>query len=395
MEHECVVVGGGILGLFTALRVRKELGFEVTVLVPPQQCGQIPRIDSVRNHAWLQSGALYPGLAKAVGPIMRWSGLMLHEELGLPIPTTRGVFRVDARSEEELMRTMDLLQLGHELEDLSDAKAKDLLMDLFLPGFKHYGVPDTPFDEALVLNTAKAYAKYLGVQFLEAEVDSLKQDDQSGVGASLMVGGMSIRADYVVLCCGTGIPSLLESLQIEHPLQVQQSVLITLNSNGHMRAPLFVDRTRNLSAVRHRASDVLRSGAIVLGGIGRCEVADPNARRKVLPEEKEKIVQILPEPMRSKARSAPATAGHKTEAVKDGNTSVEPYVACVPNFPGLIYAVPGKATLAYWAAQLVGQLLKKLKKSPRARRISPKPSLAESTEKYRMHHELAIDETAD
>jgi hypothetical protein len=386
---------------------------EVTVIMPTPPESKIPRIDSLRNHQWAHSGALYDQLPKTDAEMMRRSLRELHESVGFPQPDPNlfGVFRVDEAAEAVLIANVKRLGLEAEVGLLPENDSRKLARDFYLAGFRHYATSDKPFDEAGLLQTARQVAEEEGVRFRAAEVVKLIEDPSSACGMALVlrIGGvaeklLNWRSDYIVLCAGSQIPKLLESISVQHRLQVFQSALLTIDNNRYLDAALFVDRVSEFAVVRHKVMPrILPAGALVVGARYREPVLDPSEERIVTNLEKRAIVRLLPPSLWCRAEGAKATAGHKTENMdENGQPSVAPFVTNVPGYERVLYGIPGKASLAYWAAGHVVERFKQLNTRARgssgmaSERLANQRTAADELPnlafEYRMHHTHQIDE---
>src|SRR3712207_6620629 len=127
-----------------------------------------------------------------------------------------------------------------------------------------------------------------------------------------------------------------------------------------MKTPLLVDRsagrpTSGLSVAQHSQDKVGPKGCLVIGSKGRVELApDEKNPRAVTPEENKRLEGLVPSGLLPTRRGLElrVTAGLKTENCDGkGNPSVDRWVRTWEEYPGVVAAVPGKATLALLAAE--------------------------------------------
>jgi hypothetical protein len=320
----------------------------------------------------------------------------MHEKMGVPIPNATGVFRfLGEASVEEFLRWAEELQLLNEIRLVSDDEAKMTLGAFYQSGFIHFYVPDTLFKEADLMNKARHVAKEKGVYFRKSDI-SLIPEPTSPIGFLISTEKERIEPEFVILCAGRGTPSLLGQLTIQHPLAVFQSCLLRIRCGDVMQTPLLVDRsegtpTSGLSAVQHLSDALPPDGCVVMGNRERRPLEGREVfTRNVTSEEDAKLTAMLPKKLgelkRGRALSAIACA--KTEAMEgDQQPSVNPWVESWPEFPGLVAVVPGKATLALFAAY---EALKRIE--PGTDFSSIVPAGADLSEPFRMHHEHDLDE---
>jgi hypothetical protein len=357
----------------TALTLQDEHSIDTALVTAPWVEGEIPQVDTLRNHSWKQSGLLYADRLDASGDLpaaayLMWGwGDRLFDRVNLPPPRTRGVFAVDDRRRRTLLEAANRLGIGSEVNQLSQSEAREYAGDFFKPEHSHILVPDCPFDESNLLSTARKQAIQAGVQFFQGEVN-LARDEKGNFFAR--IHGQVIHPRLLVLCAGAGTIKLLDQVGVQHTLQVRSSGLIRIHGcDDAMRAPLFADRCLNLSVVRHAPAPVTPDGCLVVGSGHAWPVQRLDGSRIITQSQKSEIVDLLPHTLRVKAIHAPATLGYKTE-LASGPTHriVDPVVELVS--PNLIWAVPGKVTLAYYAADRVSHQAKKL--LGRGRKHSPK-----------------------
>src|SRR5215207_8107784 len=89
-------------------------------------------------------------------------------------------------------------------------------------------------------------------------------------GYRLQTSDELIEPRYTVVCAGSWIPAILESLGLSHPLVINRSGLLVLPHADSMSAPLLADRSRDLSFVRHIS--IPPHGRLVVGDKGRASV---------------------------------------------------------------------------------------------------------------------------
>ena len=353
MDRDAVVVGGGILGLMVAVLLAEE-GRQVDVFVSPQP---EPRSDSQRNHSWLQSGLLYPG--NIISRRMYYDGLGLLDHFVVPHPTKQGIFRFSSSKEVEVfLAHAKEVQLLGKVEEVSDAEARRELGAFYQPGCFHFRVPDAPFPEAEVMERARSRARVLGVRFWESRVD-IEPDPASETGYVLVTENQRIIPRLTVVCAGAGTPRLLSGLNIQHPLVVNQSVLLVIKEVGAMRVPLLADRTTGLTVVAWDTREIPPRGRLVVGAGDRRELGlkEQDLVRKVRPSEQDSLIRLLPSDLPLTRGNHRFTAGQKTDVVMNGKSQVAPWVHACEDFPGLIFAIPGKATLAFAVAQRILDLV--------------------------------------
>ncbi len=406
-QRELVIVGGGILGFMVAHAAYRRGFRDITVYEDP---GPLKlNADTFRNHAWLQSGLLYAKSNFEAAKILSEWGKSMLVEFGYLPPETKGIFRFSddgGDSEREFKDRVGRLQLSDDVRRLSQDEARRALGLFFLPDSVHYLVPDTPFDEAFLLHIARQRAIARKMHLREAQISLLKWP-ASNQGFVIQVDDRDIiESRYTVLCAGAGLPTLLGQLGLPHPLAVFRSALLRIGNGSVLRVPLLVDISENLpssglSVIQHHPTTVKPKGCIVVGSKDRVRLR-PNevAHRKVTRKEANDLRRLVPSLLRpSKRSSTRFVAGHKTEACDaNGKPSVEPWINPYREYPGLVAAVPGKATQALYVAERVLDSFKG--KRPRSNRKAPAPPLPLPPGKIsdyipRMHHHEDFDGVLD
>jgi glycine/D-amino acid oxidase-like deaminating enzyme len=357
---DLVIVGEGILGRVAALLARKRLPRSKRIVVVAERTptGAIPSADTHRNHCWLQSGMLYGGNALLAAHMLT-SGRALHREVGLTLPQNQGIFRIGEEHKREILETAQMLGLQDSVHVMARHAAQSQLGQFYEPGYAHFTVPDAPFDEPRVMAELRTQAQLLGVEWMHGRV-SLKR-----VGGDSVVvvtdpdsqETIQIEAPCVVLCAGSGNVELLDSIGVLHELVVYQSGLIRIYDDRLMRTCLLADRTKQLSVVGFPAGGLHAHGCTVIGGGEKVRVSAARlrsrARRRLSGAEIENLWRMLPRDFRHRHEgNARFTVGYKTEMLTKGaaGSTVDSSVREASELRNLVYAVPGKATLAYHCA---------------------------------------------
>lgn len=389
VEREVVVVGGGLVGLMTALLVATETTLDVCVFADDSP---EPRTDSQRNHAWLQSGLLYVGSNLLAAGHMYEAGRAMHRQLGFRIPAERGVFRYATEAAaQRFLEHAKGIHLDREVEKLNETSARAALGRFFEPGHANYEVPDCPFDIAGLMNAARNQARAGGATFRVERVQVEAAQD-APAGYRLSTSQELIEPRFAVVCAGSATPAILESLGLPHPLVINRSGLLVLPRADGMNAALLADRTLELSVVKH--ASVAPHGRLVVGDDGRARVAPADGMtRKLTPAERKKLLSCVPSSVRQRAGDIRATACHKTDYLRaDGKTTVEPWVESYERYPGLVFATPGKATMAlYTARRILDRLLPSRRSTPGGGQSSQPPPGSEWNETIKTHFHPDFD----
>jgi glycine/D-amino acid oxidase-like deaminating enzyme len=358
------VVGDGILGLNIAWEL-SERNLRVVVFCKPHDAS--PQADTLRNHGWLQSGLLYAASPNAGNRKAAWemreSAKNMLQRASMTYPEARGVFRMPAESQQatEFVNAVGELGMSKLVERINEREARERLGPFFLPSFIHFLVPDTTFDQAELLNILRwRLERHFHVEFRPEEV-SLVQESASSSGFVIQSQGVLFEAQHTFLCAGSGNVSLLQQLGLSTPLAVFRSALMDVPLGGVMNTPLLVDLSREssshvtagLSVAHHEPCPNMPEGCLVIGSRSRRKLINPEVR-EVSQEEAADLEKLAPEAIRRHPafRDRRFVAGHKTEGVDElGVPSVNATFHQWPEYPGLVSANPGKATLAFYSAK--------------------------------------------
>lgn len=384
---DVAVVGSGILGLLVAKRIA-DSGRRVVVFGGRELPGTIPHRDSQRNHTWIQSGLLYaPEYGAAFATAMWGDGLRLLECAAMGRPPSGGVFCFPtADSADSFHELAADCRLDGEIALLRQSEARASLGPMFQEGYRYFRVPDAPFPEQELMERLYRLAIASGrVQFL---LDDVSLDHTSCGRVTVRASDTTFSPHTTVLCAGCGTPRLLAQVGVTAPLRVVRSPLLRIydehrapTSFGMIKTSLVVDRNSGLAIVRAPMRST-RHCCTIIGDRQRTELPAAAATRNriVTYDERRKLLALLPPTLADLAANSPATAGHKTEArLPDGASTVAPWVESYETvgLPGLIAALPGKATLALRAADQVLALVqgRRTERGPRTEPASERSSM--------------------
>ncbi|MDR3403464.1 MAG: FAD-dependent oxidoreductase [Chthoniobacter sp.] len=396
------IVGGGILGVLIAFLAAAR-GYAVRVVRMGD--GEVPRADSLRNHAWLQSGLLYGSeLGRAIRRQMRLSGVGLLEMFGLPVPVERGIFGLKDETEAaQLLANAEELNIASCVDRIPDGEAKRQAGEFYVSGRPYFWVPDAPFEEGGIMAAARDQAKANGAEF--ANVDrpvKLRRDESSPCGVAVDIGGCWPGSQIVILAAGSRTRSLLNQIGVDRNLVVSQSPLLVTPTCAPLRVPLYVDRKTGLSVVRHAPSSSHPNGCLVIGNTHRREIPSSavEQRRELNDKDLQSLGDLLPPRIRKAiltAKGTRYTAGHKTEICRPGmGCTVEPWIEAIEEYPGLFAAIPGKATMALYTAEnvldRVDEFFRRTAPAVIANPPIPFPTNTPWDGRIPLHHEKEYDE---
>lgn len=331
---------------------------------------------------------------------------------GYPPPQTKGIFRfIDdgGKSEKEFNDRAEYLLISSKVKRLTENEARQALGPFFKAGFIHYWVPDTPFDEAFLLDKARQRAKALNINLLRAEVSNIAKRDGDNAGLVFEIDRQHIvETRNLILCAGSGLPAILDALGVQHPLAVFRSALLRIARGNVMRTPLLVDISEDqpasgLAIVQHSAAAVPPKGCLVVGSRNRVRLTPEEVKTRVVTrQEDERLQDLVPRSLLPAKRGTElrVEAGYKTETCdKDGNPSVAHWIESWDAYPGLVAAVPGKATQALYVAEKIMDYFKSpvedLVARPNAPPSTSPPPGEESEYVPKMHHDPIFDGVLD
>ncbi len=380
VRPDVTVVGGGILGAMVTYVLSVRFGLR-TVMIRKSDKGT-PQAETLRNHAWLQSGLLYLDAEPRWLPTKMYrAGVTMLEEFGVPLPSTPSIFRVESDEKAEaFLAKARRLAVGAMVSQVESARKLAWLTDRFHEdGRPAFYTPDSPFSEAELLEAA--FQAILGegngsIKEVSAPA-TLERDAGFDGGCAVRVDGTIYDSPVTVLAAGAGTPSLLKSLEIETCLGVYRSPLLVVGGNEHMKVPMLVDLDSGLAVASHTPRAAPPDGRLVIGNRERKlltaqQVAGP---RKVTADDQNSILGLLTDPDDLlRGRMHRFTAGYKVEAhfrgdVEDlaGKPRVVPWSKSFQRYEGLIAAVPGKATMSlYHAEQIAAEVERLLGRTPHA-----------------------------
>ena len=359
---DIAVIGGGILGLaVTALAARA--GYRALVL-RLNDSGR-PRADTLRNQGWLQSGLMYVDKFKddrkrgrRLAAQMYAAGLAMLTSLGLPHPGEDDHAVIRLRNEEEglnLEADAESLRIDG-VKQLDSRSAKQGLGDIYEDGI-FYSLPDAPFPEAVVLTKLRDASYRFGADVIQVSAPAqLVRDSGSESGVRIDLAGLQIYSKATIAAAGAGNSQLLGNLEIATATKLRQTPLLVLHESFATQAPIFADRVRGFSFVRHPAEErSLPNGALVIGTRVDREVEFrlPDYR-KIERDDLDRFAEYLPPLLRDRMRYGRFTAGY--EVIPDKRLErkdVEPWIEWVDGFPALLQAMPGRATMGMFVAQQV------------------------------------------
>lgn len=371
-ECDIAIAGGGILGLAIAA-LASQRGYRVLVARLGDQ-GR-PRADTLRNQGWLQSGIMYINRfatnrdrGRVLAKQMYAAGVDMLHDLEIPEATSSGVLRVRTPADAQLLEADAALLRLPGVSPFVDRAALNRELGPLLEEGIYYKIPDSPFPEAEVLARLRGIAERHGTRFLIVDQPmQFESSARSESGVRLRNSDHQVDSRVTIAAAGAGTLQLLQDLRLDPQIAIQQTPLLVLNGVPNVATPLFADRARGFSLVRHPCG---RGGskrdAIVVGTkvVRRVEFALPDAR-EISKEDIEEFASCLPPALSHEMPRGRFTAGYEVVNDDSGLEYFEPDVRRVAGFRGLWVAMPGRATMGLFVAREVLQAIERELGPPR------------------------------
>jgi len=393
-KGDIAIIGGGILGVVLAHEAAAA-GFKPVVFRLSDE--EVPFADSLRNQSWLQSGLRYVRHNAPLAQRMWAFGRRLHEALGVPVPSGRGVFKLQSKDVPIFLEDVRNLGVTTDVKELTAEEADRLLGRHYESGHHYYSTPESPFDEAKLIRQGREQAERRNAVFCEiakpAEIIPLAGQSPSH---RIRVDGKEMEFGTTILAAGAGNIPLLETLGGQVRIKIVQTPLLVLPGAPTIETAIFIDRSSKFSLVAHPPGRGRSDGCMVFAA----EVNEPiglhclPSGRKVHPDKRAALRAAVPDPLKSRLAQSRVTAGWELSVVRDEAElhTAEPFIESAQGHDDIVIAMPGRATLALYAAE---RIMAKLR-----RRKSPKDEDSAVSSSWnpmsiRMHHEDYYDHRLD
>lgn len=362
-----VIVGGGLGGLSAAIEAASSLWSRARgndVLVLRASDTPLPRSEALRAPSWWHSGLHYArrvdadlDFAAQLGAMTRLAEQRYRIDLQRVPP---GIMRLPKSGLARFWLAVQQLGIRSRVRKLDADEAQRLLGPVYVPGGDgvYFEVPDRPFGEADVLAVLRMHARALGVHLRELESGaSLEVDPGAPCRCRVLAGERVLTPDALVLAAGAETPQLLEQLGIErsyHQLVVERTTSMVVTKTL-FAASMIADYGAGWTATQ------LERGRYVftMSGLRKLE-----AEHGSLDEFSDAPARALRERFELVTRTS-ITGHHRFvpgfEVRKEGipdPAHARILVERAPRaFPGVVWTLSGRGTLALAAAQLaVAQL---------------------------------------
>jgi hypothetical protein len=289
-------------------------------------------------------------VARQFGPdmsaaqLMRRAGKVLLDEFQFNAPR-RGFMRLAAQKAsiiEARARTLGVevrLHVGAHLESALGGCYRGR------GDTSYWEVPDGPFPEADAIALARNRARSAGAILREIKSAArLEPDADSPCGVAAVIDGERIGAAGILIAAGAGTPGLLADLDLHDVFEAVRTPLLFVIRDDVLRAPLLVDRVERYAITQ----PVLGRLTYGIPLHAKIEPGDPDARR-VDRFEKEKLLDSF----QSHSKIVLAAGEFRFDAGFEiwargagGLQKLMPIIDSHPGFPGVVWALPGRATMA-------------------------------------------------
>lgn len=377
-DYDFFIIGGGILGTAVAF-LAAEAGYGVIVV--RLNDASRPRADTLRNQGWLQSGCLYKRADfpddKTYMRVVRRTlagGRDMLRGLRIEPSTERAVLRVKTGSKKHIdfEARRKLLRIEAITPVLKPDEAEAMVgRYLYESDSTYYSPPDSPFDEALVVERLRAQAIAAGAQFIDLTTPVTLERTTGGL--RVHIEDLTIEPPVTLIAAGAGTVRCLADL--DHPPLAELRQTPLLAYSGERAAslpPIFIDYERGFSSVRHRTGGVASGAAVVVGTkIHRnVEFKQPEARR-ISSTDISDFEDCLSDPFKSLILEGRFTAGFELIPRDKTRSYLAPWIE---DLGDALLASPGRATLGWAAAREVFRLMLTKAGEIGRRNIGPVPS---------------------
>ena len=212
----------------------------------------------------------------------------------------------------------------------------------------------------------------------------------------LRIDGRELEAGATVLAAGSGNVPLLAALGSALRLDLRQTPMLVIPGLPVIQSPILLDRSDGYSVVAHPAGTCRVEGCMVIGTRVHEEVEYGSVdQRCVSPETQRRVYDSLPKCIQDRFGDARFTAGWEPIPVRAGQrgSPSEPWVERIEEHPDAIVALPGRATLALYAAETAFGMLPGLSGRRSPDDVGARPDLPGSpwSTTIHMHHEKQYD----
>ncbi|HLW02065.1 MAG TPA: FAD-dependent oxidoreductase [Ktedonobacterales bacterium] len=206
-DYDYAIVGGGVSGLMTALRLAK-CGYRVGLF----EKGDIGSEASISNHGMIHSGALYSEFHPDVAILCREANSLFHETFSDAIVPLEDTWYFASPQRLEHFKQLWGLQ-GIPFTDVEESAWATMLQPAHLGSLACASLPDFIVSPRRILIELVQMCLDLGVEI--SPMTSVHEIIcHQGAAAALRVGlRETVSAHKIILCAGLGLIPLLKQLE--------------------------------------------------------------------------------------------------------------------------------------------------------------------------------------
>lgn len=357
-QLDYVILGGGILGT-TLAALAAQAGRKVLVLRMSDEGA--PRADTLRNQGWLQSGLMYNPNDYGSDADFRvavtsafYNGPRLLRLCGMERSKEQGILQVSSQKRiDGIRKTASLLRLSdRQFRETSFDEARDVLGEQAEQDASYFIIPDTPFDEAGVMEKLRAQAIADGAVFWELDTPAEIAEHEGKL--QIFCDGETLVSPLTFIAAGAGTSRFYGQISdAPNPFNLQFTPLMVHHGSSKHTAPVYVNVDKGFSSVRHRLNGNDECGFVTGTRVkGEDPKRDPNRSRQISPDEITRFKDELSGKLMMDSARARFTGG--CELILKGVPLVEPWLKDMGN---VVLGSPGRATVALRAAEDAFKLL--------------------------------------
>lgn len=384
-----VIVGGGILGSAIAF-LASSAGLGVVVLRLADTVR--PRADTLRNQGWLQSGIMYRSkdfnndLSACAVFANRtfFAGRRMLTTCGIPLSRSNGILSVSKETRIAEIRALsrELKFTQDEFRQLEGDEIKRQIGAFVDPKATYFAIPDAPFDEAGVLTFLRDQASAKGAVFVEVN-NAVRLQRYKGA-VIVRHGEHELELKLTLVTAGCGSFELISQLGETLPHQLRRTPLLVSDKPSGLPADVYADVDLGFSAVRHKCATTGAEYVVV----GTRTHDQPTAfafpdERRIPPKEQADFTSNLHPELARRLLPSRFTAGY--EAMPPTGSEISQYEPWVEDYGDVVFASPGRATVAFLAATQVTDLM--LEKASGSKFDCVYPAAAKWVGKIAMHYD--------
>jgi glycine/D-amino acid oxidase-like deaminating enzyme len=236
-RYDCIIVGGGIAGLFTAVRLASH-GLRVALFEKNRLGAQA----STSNHGMIHSGALYAELHPEIVGLCAEAVSLFRQTFPSALVSSDNAWLFGSSERlEYFFRLWE--QQGVAFHEVDVQEAGQIFRTENLPGFTYASTEDQVVSSRAILVDLALICMRLKVEiFTESPVSSVLVEGTRAVGVRLGSGEV-ISSSLVILCSGLGTSSLFKTLSLGtmDRLKSRLDMMVAFKGRGLTRSILCLE----------------------------------------------------------------------------------------------------------------------------------------------------------